>query len=216
MNSNWDENSQIFLCSRMVVCLVGLFTNLIDIIVFFNMKKRTQIQNINIIWSILDLLYLVLCFFHLIVQFTCPETLFSRITKLFIDMYVTSSLAITIICVQIFVFTRHYLLIKKKEMFCIKTPMSVFSYLNIFLTIGFLVYLPVVFMWQIIPSNPTNSSNERVYLIEKTKLGAGPLGEVFSLLITIIRCFLSFVPMIMLNMMIYVKYKKKLLFPKSK
>ena len=206
-------SSEIFLYSQVALCMFGLITNLLNIIVYFNINKRTKIQNINIIWSILDFLILLLGTFILIVHITNPDSLLSKILELYIDMYLTSCMAITIICIRIFVFTRHYLLIKRKDMLFIKAPINLFTYLKIFSCIGLVIYLPVIFMWKITEKN--NSSEETIYTIVKTNVEAGVLGEIFSLVITGIRCSVSFVLMIMLNMMIYVKYKKVLFFSKS-
>ena len=201
---------------QIIICIFGLLTNLVNIIVFLNIKKRTKIQNINFVWSILDFLYLssmVLCF---IVYLKYPDTVFSKTIICCIDIYFSNSIILTIICLQIFVYSRHYLRIKKKEFFFIKTSINVFIYLIIFLFIGLIVHLPVVFISKIIQVPINNISNEKIYIIKQNFEVGEELETIYLMMITCIRCSVSLVLVIMLNMMIYVKYKKVLTFSKSK
>ena len=210
MNSDYVESKK-FMYVHMAICLLGLSTNLINLIVFLNINKRTKIQNMSIFWSILDFLYSSFLIFDYIIILTYSDTLLSNIVDLYIYKFFTSCMAMMIICIQIFVYSRHYLLIKKKEMFFIKVPIHTLTYLIIFLFIGLVVYLPIIFIYNIVLVDKT--SKETIYKIENN---SGTLAAIFIFITTSIRCSVSFVLVIMLNMMIYVKYKKVLVFSKSK
>ena len=54
------------------------------------------------------------------------------------------------------------------------------------------------------------------YTISKTKMGNSGAGILFFSINAIVRSVLAFVPLIMFNIMTYVKFKKKLIFPSSK
>ncbi len=81
-----------------------------------------------------------------------------------------------------------------------------------FSLMGLTFYSPVLFIWYIKKINNTNNN----YCIEKTESGEKGLWKLFFTINAAFRSILAFVPLIMFNIMTYVKFKKKLIFPSSK
>lgn len=83
----------------------------------------------------------------------------------------------------------------------------------IFSLVGLIVCSPILMIMEIEPVEKSQK-NSTVYKI-KTK-STKEAGLLFFIINAIVRSILAFVPLIMFNIMTYVKFKKKLIFPSSK
>ena len=83
----------------------------------------------------------------------------------------------------------------------------------IFSLVGLIVCSPILMIMEIEPVEKS-LKNSTVYKI-KTK-STKEAGLLFFIINAIVRSILAFVPLIMFNIMTYVKFKKKLIFPSSK
>jgi hypothetical protein len=106
-----------------LTCTFGIFTNSIVVSIYYRLNTRTKIQNFNMICSVLHIIYLAaLAVFNLLNLgiFDLKNNRLLISYELFIDDYLLSSLAISIICVQIYIFTQHYVMISNKKVLLIQ------------------------------------------------------------------------------------------------
>lgn len=129
MNDSADEVSNtirlVDTCVAPFIICFGLLTNLGSIVIYSKIKKKSEIQQVNSICSVLHFAYLLILFmreFLLNLYFDIKSTWFANWFDLYFTDYLSSALAIDIICVQIFIFYKHYLLTISKQ--------NVFTYSN--------------------------------------------------------------------------------------
>lgn len=104
-----------------LIALVGCLTNAISVIVYKKIKPKTKFQIYGVICSILHMVYLILLIISDIIKsFSFKNEYFPMLYYFYIEKYLTSCIAITIIFVQMSTFLQHYLLITNKKQFFIR------------------------------------------------------------------------------------------------
>ena len=98
--------------------IFGVITNTLVFWIYSKITFKTKIQYFNMICSILHIIYLFSVMISDILMspvIKVCEKKISNIFELYIDKYFGSALAICIICVQIYIFTQHYILISNRK-----------------------------------------------------------------------------------------------------
>ncbi len=98
--------------------IFGVITNTLVFWIYNKITFKTKIQYFNMICSILHIIYLFSVMISDILMspvIKVCEKKISNIFELYIDKYFSSALAICIICVQIYIFTQHYILISNRK-----------------------------------------------------------------------------------------------------
>lgn len=103
-----------------IITFIGIVTNTIAVVIYTVLiGNRTKIQNFNLVCCVLHLTYLVILIavdvLKAPVYYELEYKEVSKYIQLIFDDYLTSSLAVLIIYVQIYTFTQHYLLISNKR-----------------------------------------------------------------------------------------------------
>ena len=98
------------------VCLIGIVTNIINIIVFSQRKKLQNSIYRYFQWhSIFDLVYLSLCLVRFILKTEAfgdtKSSLWVQIYDVYVYAYITSSLAISMILIELIIATKRLLII---------------------------------------------------------------------------------------------------------
>jgi len=114
-----DFESISWITSLPSICILGSITNLMNIIVFRSIKCKTIIQKYNLCSSVLAFFYMFLCIFQSATQ--CKKinsalckSIASKNYELYSGQFFVSSIAVTLIFIQIYVSILHYLQISGK------------------------------------------------------------------------------------------------------
>lgn len=116
------------------------------------------------------------------------------------------------------VFKQHLLLIKNKTELFIKKDLSIYIIIFVFIFIGAFTYSILFVEWN---ANPVehiidHSTNNTIYVLEKTQISETMRFDELFFTVTLFRCILSIFPLIVYNFMTYAKYKMGIVSLQSK
>lgn len=133
---------------HLFVCLFGIVTNSISILVFTNSQIKEPIFKYMLAISISDLIYCsLLCFESMSLCDTCfSETYFKEFFRLYVLEYFCGCLAIFIILIDLAISTERSMIVVNKE--CLK-KISIKLVLLTFSIISLLYYSPILFSFTI-------------------------------------------------------------------
>jgi len=181
-----------------VICVFGMITNLLNIIIFSNIKMKKPTFKLMLAMSINDLIYLALCFPLSIffckncrIKFTDEYSIY----LLYIDDYFTSSQAIFCILIEIVLSVDRYKIITSKKY------VQKFSYNPEIILVGIisaLYFLPVIFFQIRYECSPN------IVILEYKS----SLFRSLSLILTMIRLILGVILLSIINFINLAKFSK--------
>ena len=202
-----------------VICSFGIFTNILNIMVFLSPKLKDQSFKYLLAISISDLIYLSICSitFYIFCASFCSfnQTLASKIVNLYLFDYFTSCLAIYSILIEIFLsLQRFFILINKplSKKFTFKTVL-----VTLFL-ISIIYYFPIILLKDIVTSvdrqnstlsNVSYASFKPSYSLVNSDIGKTSVGEVFPRVLTLIRIICVSLLLPIINTLIVIQFKKR-------
>ena len=206
------ENFIITISVPYSVCIIsflGLVANIINITILLSIKIKTDSQKIYLIWCILDIVYLSFCgIIDTISSATWNGTYIDCLINHYVHLLLTNILTFEIICIQLIYFYHNYLLILRKNGLLDKKTVSKIVVVGITMVAGIVIFSPLLFIWEINP-------DDEKFKVELTKFGLG-FGTTYLSIVTVVQSMISILPLVMFNAMTYSKYKKVLIFSKSK
>lgn len=191
------------------ICSFGVLTNLINIVVFSNSKMRDPSFIYLLAISIGDLFYLVLEIYGYNELCTeCPlyKTYFTQLFSIYIDDFLTSSLAIFCIMVDIALSIQRYMTLLNKRCFQSINHRLIITILGI---IALLYYLPVAFFKDIVKLDSLNGTLTEEFIAVKNELGMSTYGRVTPILLATIRMFLGIFVLTGINILNLVEFRKR-------
>ena len=163
-------------------CITGIITNIFNALVFLNPRMKDPSFKYMLAISISEIVYLSSNSFLFVTycENDCPINSFysTQIYSLFIHEYVSRSMAIYNILVDIFLSIQRFMILKNKPHLDAKSHNWL---LIILLLIAFLYYLPITFFKTINPIY-NNSSNitklNQEYKLELNDIGSSLVGKI--------------------------------------
>lgn len=209
---SWSNNWQYLILPQ--INIFGVITNVINVIVFLNPKLEDPTFKYMLATSVSDIVYLVLTTWNIFKYCSeCPlySSFITQVYLIYLNDYLTSSLALFNILVDILIsFQRYSILINKAH--CLNVPCK--WMLLILLTISLAYYFPLVFFKDILViSNTTvsNTSNEYIvkYAATKNKLGVSDVGRILPIAMTVGRIFLGVIVLTLINILNAYEFRKR-------
>ena len=212
---SFDWTSRWYFLLIPAICIFGILTNLLNILVFLNAKMKDISFKYLLVTSISDLFYLVILSYSFIDLCTdCPlnNTYFTKFYDIFLFHYVAASLAIFCILTEIFLSLIRLSVLKKNNYLL---SINYFKILAFLFLISFIFYSPLTLFKQIIPiiinkNNSNNSTNDYIEYTEvKTQLGSSSFGTITTIVLQSIRMILAMIILTSINIMIVIEYRKR-------
>jgi hypothetical protein len=200
-----------------ITCLFGVFTNTINIAVFLNRQLKDSTYKYMMCHSLSNLFYLTIITFNIMsdcAEFCSTSGAYSmRIYELLFIDYLTSSLALFSILIDINLSLQRYLIVSNSRLSKFFTFKFVVPATFIF---ALIYYAPVLFLKDIV-SNSFEQTNATVssYKLVQNDFGKSPLGHLISIVLTSFRIFLATIVLGFMNILsaykfyMHLKSKKK-------
>lgn len=196
---NYNEYAFAFLS------LIGSITSIINILVFLNNKLNDPVFKYYLTKSFLDFFYAFsLTFYPLIGCGTICNQLYgtlltTHLYNIIIVNYLTSSCAIIVIFIELFVSVQRLFIILNKSWLMNANPKYV---LTILIILGILYYSPIIFVQRIIEID----INE--YQVEYTEFGNSYVGRLIPLILSSIRLVLASIVLLLVNLITLFHFRK--------
>ncbi len=208
------------------LCLFGILTNLINVVIFNNRRLTNSIYKFFLIHSIIDLIYLLLSFVYFFSKYSSTSFIIHQSSCLsylinFIELYVfyilTSSLAIMLIFVEIIIALKRLFIVANLNLrihfkLCL---ISLFSF-------SILLQIPYSLSRQIVLSSSfknnsinssfslSSSSSSKSYIIVTNEFANQHVYMIAYSVSNICRGLVAPVVLLILNLLICFKYKKQI------
>lgn len=191
-------------CS-LVICLFGVLTNLINILVLSNSKLKDPSYSYLLAKSVIDLIYLSLAFVNQIVNycFECAwsQTYWTNLYGLAIGVYLMPCLIIFRLLIENIVSVYIYLILSNR----IRLINRVSYKLTIFLSFTF----SVLFYAQRPFSVYIASNDDFVYYYKYTDFGLSRTYRIISIIQSLVRISLSVILLTIVNILNLIRFKRR-------
>lgn len=193
---------------------IGAITSIINAFVFLNRALKDQIFNFYIVSSLVDFIYSIVIAFMVLIECgsICDNIrglhFLTHFYRIYLDDYLTSSLAINNILIEIFLSTQRFFIISNKK--CLQSISSIRIILIVF-CFSLLFYSPVLFLKRIVSIDQHNSSFNSTtngYKLEYTEFGNSSIGRALPLILSSIRFILASVILFLINLFTLIKFRK--------
>ena len=213
MENNSSKIESIIVTSKLIINLprtftsfFGIITNILCIIVFVNPKMKDKSFNYMLANSICDCLYLTILIFQL-VEFCgdCPiaKKFATQIYIIYFDSFLTASLALFFIFVEIWIATQRYFLIRNKPFL---QNISHLKVLPIIAFISLVYYLPLLFRYDILTKFDHNTN--KTYYGTKNSDFTNTVGKLVYTVLALIRIFFNSILLSIVNILILIEFKR--------
>jgi hypothetical protein len=195
------------------ICSFGCLTNCTNILVLINPKMKDISFKYILAKSLADFFYLLLCT-YIFVEYCSDYSLytvyFTQWYIIYIDIYLTSCLAVFIILTDISVSFIRYTILKNKPFLQSISPFKVIGFL---LITSLIYYFPVLFFSSIQSTqqinNTTNTDYNNEYYVINTQVGSSLYGKITPIILSVIRIILSMFVLTGLNIMNAYEFRKR-------
>ena len=191
------------------VCSVGLITNSANVFIFSQRKKlKNSIYKYFLLHSIIDLIYLTLCLGRFIIKMELISGVVSsyevQLYEVYIYIFFTSSLALTMVLIQLPIATKRLLIIMniKPKLACVEFRAITLS----FILLSLALYVPVCFNFSIVPS-ATSDDGETKYVTKRTGINNIIALWIYSFT-SYFRGFVAPLVLLALNIALVVKFRQ--------
>nr|QVK45842.1 G protein-coupled receptor [Proales similis] len=189
------EITYIYLCS--VISLLGIFTNLVCVVVFRKMKRIHKTYTLLMVVSLVDCFYLALgcaIFVARVDHISVSGSYGAALFDWFSEHFLTSTFALYNILIEWAISLRRYLSLcnSKLALYLKNRYIITGAYL-----IALLVYSPILFAYKI--DSVDNYSNRSWYSLERTEFGQSTLFAVITIGLSLIRGVGTILFMLTLN-----------------
>lgn len=206
---SWSNNWQYLILPQ--INIFGVITNVLSVAVFLNPKLEDPTFKYMLATSFNDIIYLILTSYNIMKYCAeCPlyTSYFTQIYLIYINDYLTSSLAIFNILIDIVIsFQRYFILLNKP--YC--QNISYKWVLFIIMVVSLVYYFPLIFFKDILViSNSTSSADvETKYAATKNALGNSNFGKITPIVLSVGRIFLGVGVLTFINIMNAYEFKKR-------
>ena len=206
-----------------VTCGAGVFTNILNVLVFISPKLKDSTYNLMMANSIVDIAFLTVS--GLSISIYCGDpclpnyfTLAGQIMQIWFVNYILRSLAILTTLIEIFISFQRLMLIKNKPFL---KDVSVVKVLVVLTIISLLFYLPAFFTAKISSTysplvflpNSTQidfTRSKLIYFGAYTDFGTSRLSKIIMVALTIIRICLSTIVLLLINILSALEFQKRI------
>ena len=211
MNSNSTDHSLIIdvLFTFVVppICLVSLLTNLVNVYVFTKMRHFNVIYKFLLCKSVSNTLYLCICMFIFVAKcgrFCSMDTTYlAKVYELYLFLYGSSVLGLSDLLIEIVILLQRIFILINKPFLENK---SIYAVIVPLFTFAAIYYVPFFFIVTI-EKLPSSESLE-IYKIQPVP---GKLYETTVYVLNgILRCSLMFMLIILLNVVVFLVFKHRL------
>ena len=212
------QPAEIFLST---LCLYGLITNIMNVIVFSQKDKlKNKIYRYFLWHSIVDIFYLAICFIRFIIKsdglHSIHHSYWTQVFDAYAYKYLTSSLAILMILVELIIAIKRLFIITNAHVTFKLSLRTVFWAVTI---VAFCSYLPFGMMLRVVDENNCNitielyecqnaSTSISKYVITMAYSPRSSFHKNFYSCITIFRGILAPVLLLVINIIIIIKFRK--------
>lgn len=211
-SSNFSNENPKFVLKEVEIglstlCLIGVFTSMINIFIFWNLRQKDQIYKFYLFSSIADYFYMLMIAFYVLFSCGTPcenlnsKKLYRHIYMIALDDYLTSCLAIYTILIELFVTIQRYCMFTTKKYFQSHQPNIVMALTSAF---SLLFYLPVIFLKKIV------YLGENSFQIEYTNFGQSKAGRLIPIILSTIRLSIASILLLVINIFTLIKFQKYL------
>lgn len=187
----------------LIICIMGVVTNFISIIVCLNPRLKYPVFKFMLLTSINDCLYcFILAFESISFCNSCYAhvNFYTNVYTVYVAGYISSSLAILNILIELFISLERYLII-------LNSPyLKQISYIHVtilLMILSFVYYVPVLFASKVVLVQGSG------YTIHKTEFGKAS-GEIILILLQGSRLIISVLIIPLLNTVIIVSLSSML------
>jgi hypothetical protein len=218
-----QKTSDIFLFGvSLIIKIFGIITNIINIVIFSDSNFANQIYIFLRLHSVVDVFYLInisICD-HAFVKYYLPvkfvKSFFIQLTGLYLCNYLTSSLAIFNILIELLVSIQRFLILINAKYFILTKKKAAYIIIAVVFLTSLIVYLQEIIFFQVMPIDAlhkTNETNELVlYRIGKNSFGLkhGKIYENIAISVQIFRGPVCLIMMVLINSMTWYQFRKYL------
>lgn len=185
------------------ICLMGLITVSINILIFAHPTLKDPTYKLLLTEAFTDLIYLSCSALWPLFQYALnAHSLAVVIYSIAIDDYLTSSLAINDILIELFLSVDRLFIILNKSAYLQRLPLTfTIGTLNL---ASLLFYLPVLFLRKIVEQPERN----KYKLVLTPYLGQTTFGALIPTILSCVRLFLVMVCLFSVNLVTLVKFRK--------
>lgn len=193
-----------------VICQLGVCTSILNMIIFSNDSLKDPTYKFLFYEAVIDFFYAILnC---LMTLFTCgtelcsflQTTLESRIYTIVVNDYLTSSMAMNNIFIELFLSVQRMFTIDNRHF--LHNVSSNTIMLGIFL-LSLAYYAPVLFLKRI---STSYENGKLVYYLTDTEFRKSDIGKSITLILTAVRLFLVTVCLFFVNVITFLRFQSLL------
>ena len=203
--------------TSVVLTLFGIYTSFLNVIVFRGklMRKKSTTLDYLLVMCINDFLYLIALLIWMIWNSNNWTTLgsvcqfvqyFRLVYFIGIFTFLTSSMAIFNLFLEIYITLERFFILKNKSYFKNYRVMYVVLALSL---VSILFYMPVLFLTQIVSCNNNKNSNSSAsaYRLQVTRFGNSNVGKLTAITLFTIRHIIITAVLFILNLITIFEFK---------
>lgn len=186
-----------------LICSIGSFTSLINILVLSSKKLKDPVYSYYLASTIIDFIYITIIAFKIFI--ICGSKCIFRkyhlstlIYTLYFQDYFTSCLAINNILIEIYVSLQRLMIISNKKFLQNSRPIFIIVFIAIF---SIIYYMPVIFLKIIAYKN-------KKYVLENTTFGLSSSAKIISIFLSLTRLILASVVLFSINWFNLIGFRK--------
>lgn len=219
-NLRAESSIKVYILVTPIITLFGLVSNFINIIVFSNSKLKDSSYRLMLADSVIHFVYLVFtgcgAAFYCVSICEVTSSYANKFFQLYFTDYLTSSLAIYSIFVEIYLSLQRLFIISNKKTL---QNLSHKIVLSILFVLSLLFYMPNIFLKNIvsvergvsiqsIDVNVSYSNKTVSFSLTTSIFGKSIYGKIIPVILTSIRIFLSIIVLSLINILTAIKFKK--------
>lgn len=187
--------------------IIGTVTSFINSLIFWKLRSKDQVYKFYLVSSLFDTFYMSSISVNTLFACGVPcdklnkNSLIKILYTIALYDYLTSSIAIYNIMIEIFVTTQRYFLISRKKNFQNLNPHSV---MLVIILISLFYYSPIIFLKKIFYAE--NIGYKMVY----TSFGLSESGRLIPIVLSSIRLILASIILLIANVFTLKEFKKYL------
>lgn len=196
--------------------IFGSITNLINAIIFRNKEFKDNVFKYLLINSISEFIYLFilnLTVFSYCGSFCGPnirESFYAKFILLYIDIYITSCLAMFSIFIELTVSLQRLLVVSNLNICKIIKQGSPYLVMSILLIISLITYLPFIITQKISRISFSNETTENTNYYEIKKIIKSNFNSYYGVFITVFRGPVCTFFLTIINLRTLIKFKKQM------
>ena len=194
-----------------VIFILGVFLNLICIIIFLNPKLKDSTYRFMLANSVAEFCYTIICAFdiYLYCGRACEKnmaTFEAQIYYIWFSEYFSSCMAVYCILIEIYISTKRYLLIVNKRILERFSNGLVIFVLGI---ISILYYVPILFIYKIESYEESeNNQTKTFYTTVSNEFGQTDAGRIIPTILSTVRAILVVVVLLIINIISSIAFKR--------